>query len=699
MKKITIKSLLIAAALCLGTSAWAQETTVLYERGTAERTWTEDDLAEGAWNVSISDGTYPCSPVINETLGLSLPGQVRNQEIMNSTQIVPTANSILTIDAVWNVGGQTGDDGNKTYFKIGNQIEFFAKPQAQIGGVIVNGTTHNFTNACNKNNGNRTDDVWTINVVINTETNVITALNVSGQNGKTKVSVALEDLSLGNDAIFNTLSLGCVRMRNSMYTSLKSIKISECKQKLNEANYTIQYLCGDIVVKDPAIRRGVVGKNILLPQSDKETIWKDNVKYIYVSDNSSEQTIEEGGSTVVTVNFREANTYSYIVYATDGNKVIEVIKEGSYYEGETINYAYSSYVNNEGTLYTRGANNKQYNNSFTLTEDNQVIKLEYSATEISNVVYFIEAEKLPNAAILTENNANIRCSNGAAGRASEGDITMTSLNKGTYKLVAQIFSPQSAGGDITFKTSDARIRFKTGNSNTTLVEKEFVVVEDGTDVLLAQGGGNRNGVDFVYIIKVNSDVPTTTIEVGENGIATWCPSNSVDFSSSTLLKAYKASVSGSIVTLTNVTFVAAGEGVIIKSLSGKTASEKLPKASGVSASADNALVGTLVDIYPLATTDGTYTNYILNNGSKGIGFYQANDKKVAAGKAYLQVPVTNGAKALTIVWNDGETTGIKDNYEFGIMNSDAATYDLSGRKVANPAKGLYIKNGKKFIVK
>ena len=33
------------------------------------------------------------------------------------------------------------------------------------------------------------------------------------------------------------------------------------------------------------------------------------------------------------------------------------------------------------------------------------------------------------------------------------------------------------------------------------------------------------------------------------------------------------------------------------------------------------------------------------------------------------------------------------------MNSDAATFDLSGRKVANPAKGLYIKNGKKFIVK
>ena len=702
MRKFTFKSLLITAALCLGTSAWAQETTI-YERGTTTA-WSDVDLAEGAWNVSISDGSYPCSPVIDETLGLSLPGCPRNQEVKNSTQIVPTANSILTIDAVWNVGGPTGKSGNTTYFKIGNQIEFFAMPQDQKGGVIVNGTTHTFSNACSKNNNNRTDDVWTINVVINTATNVITALNVSGQNGNTKVSVALTDLSLGSDAIFNTLSLGCVRQANNMYTSLKSIKISEEKQTVSTANYTVKYVCGETEL-NVETRIGVVEESIDI-LSDIKPYWKDGVKYIYVSDDSSDQTIAEDGSTVVTVIFREANTYSYKVNATDGTNVIEVIKEGSNFEGETINYAYSSYVNNEGTLYTRGANNMQYNNSFTLTEDNQVINLEYSATEISSVVYFIEAEKLPDAAILTENNANIRCSNSAAGRASEGDITMTSLNKGTYKLVAQIFSPQSAGGDITFKTSDARVRFKTGNSNTTLVEKEFVVVEDGTDVLLAQGGGNRNGVDFVYIIKVNSEVPTTTIEVGENGVATWCPLNSVDFSSSTLLKAYKASVSGSIVTLTNVTFVAAGEGVIIKSVSGETASEELPKASGVTASADNALTGTLIDIDALAT-DVTKDeavvakNYILNNGTQGIGFYQAAGNKVAAGKAYLQVPVETvaEAKALTIVWNDGETTGIKDNYEFGIMNSDAATFDLSGRKVANPAKGLYIKNGKKFIVK
>ena len=65
---------------------------------------------------------------------------------------------------------------------------------------------------------------------------------------------------------------------------MTDITVSECKQQLNEANYTIKYQCGDIVVKDPATRSGVVGNNILLPQSDKEAIWKDGVKTIVKCD-------------------------------------------------------------------------------------------------------------------------------------------------------------------------------------------------------------------------------------------------------------------------------------------------------------------------------------------------------------------------------------------------------------------------------
>ncbi len=219
----------------------------------------------------------------------------------------------------------------------------------------------------------------------------------------------------------------------------------------------------------------------------------------------------------------------------------------------------------------------------------------------------------------------------------------------------------------------------------------FTVKEDGYVIF--------NVARYGYLQSITLKSLPIEVSVGPNGIATFTPSVALDFTNATSIKAYTATVSETTVTLTETKTVAAGEGVIIQSVNGGEATEAIAVANPATATEGNALVGTLVDIAALATTDGTYNNYILNFVDGKAGFYQANDKKVAAGKAYLQVPVTNGAKALTIVWNDGETTGIKDNYEFGIMNSDAATFDLSGRKVANPVKGLYIKNGKKFIVK
>jgi hypothetical protein len=46
--------------------------------------------------------------------------------------------------------------------------------------------------------------------------------------------------------------------------------------------------------------------------------------------------------------------------------------------------------------------------------------------------------------------------------------------------------------------------------------------------------------------------------------------------------------------------------------------------------------------------------------------------------------------------NDDEYLGIS-NAETAVKNG--AVYDLSGRKVVNPVKGIYIQNGKKFVVK
>ena len=91
-----------------------------------------------------------------------------------------------------------------------------------------------------------------------------------------------------------------------------------------------------------------------------------------------------------------------------------------------------------------------------------------------------------------------------------------------------------------------------------------------------------------------------------------------------------------------------------------------------------------------ASEDGGY-NYILKGGE----FYLANDNYVASNKAYLKLSVA--AKGRVLKFFGDEETGI-NAVSSSMVNSDAC-YNLSGQRIANPAKGLYIRGGKKVIVK
>ena len=115
----------------------------------------------------------------------------------------------------------------------------------------------------------------------------------------------------------------------------------------------------------------------------------------------------------------------------------------------------------------------------------------------------------------------------------------------------------------------------------------------------------------------------------------------------------------------------------------------------VEAIANNSLKGVTVETAVSELEEGK-TVLTLGVADGIVAFRQPAAETIKANKVYLLVDAASSAKIRIV---EGEATGIEENYEFGIKNSDAATYDLSGRKVANPAKGLYIKSGKKFIVK
>ena len=87
--------------------------------------------------------------------------------------------------------------------------------------------------------------------------------------------------------------------------------------------------------------------------------------------------------------------------------------------------------------------------------------------------------------------------------------------------------------------------------------------------------------------------------------------------------------------------------------------------------------------------------YVLGNGKNGLGFYMLKGT-LQAGKGYLQVSESAGSAKQNFIAFE-ETTGVKAIEVNG--NADNAIYNLQGVRVANPQKGIYVKNGKKYVIK
>ena len=138
----------------------------------------------------------------------------------------------------------------------------------------------------------------------------------------------------------------------------------------------------------------------------------------------------------------------------------------------------------------------------------------------------------------------------------------------------------------------------------------------------------------------------------------------------------------------------ANRGVILKGNS-RTYTFGIPGTVSESLS-DNELGGTNVDL----TLDGSNsTKYFVlgkdDYGVLGLRTPSSSVAKIPANRAYLPAPTGGSVNALR--FDLGETTAIENVVT---EKENAPIYDLTGRRVLNTVKGgIYIQNGKKFIVK
>ena len=165
------------------------------------------------------------------------------------------------------------------------------------------------------------------------------------------------------------------------------------------------------------------------------------------------------------------------------------------------------------------------------------------------------------------------------------------------------------------------------------------------------------------------------------------------------VKAYTITVNGEWARLNEITdnVIPANTGVVLYHNNDATEHYDFVITSVDSNVETSPLTGTFAATYVEETA------YVLANGTNGVGFYIADMNQEGntkflnnAFKAYLpETAVTSGVKALRFTF--GETTAIET---VETENANAPIYDLSGRRVLSTVKGgIYIQNGKKFIVK
>ena len=231
----------------------------------------------------------------------------------------------------------------------------------------------------------------------------------------------------------------------------------------------------------------------------------------------------------------------------------------------------------------------------------------------------------------------------------------------------------------------------TGNYTTTYT---YTGASSSIDIVLSDGSYHRT-ISATYPAQ-----PTRTVTISPAKYATYY-SNIAYTLPENLQAATVDENSGGTLTL-NYRYkkddvVPGGTAVLLKATAAGDYTLTMQPADATAAPAGNLLHGSDV----ATTTTGGDKYYALRYGTGAnasvLGFYWVNASGAAftspAHKAWLALP-DGGANFFSL---DDETTGVKaiENSQLTIDNY----YDLQGRKVAQPTKGLYIVNGKKVIIK
>lgn len=272
-----------------------------------------------------------------------------------------------------------------------------------------------------------------------------------------------------------------------------------------------------------------------------------------------------------------------------------------------------------------------------------------------------------------------------------------------YKNSTLTFTPASfvVLGEITYEaTTDgyaAAMANSTWTNATAMANGKIVTITpmDGSKpvsaVISATTGGNSFSINYSL---ANETSLTLVAKSNDTYYATFSSASACEFAGADV---FTVNVEGENIVLTEVVSkqVPANTGVLLKSAQNIVTATRLESAP--------AIEGTnLLKPASEKMTEGfkfyklAYDNY---TEKTGLGFYwgaaEGGAFTVKPGLAYLAVPQAQAANVKGFSF-DGTQTGIN-----GVEATTAkgAIYNLNGQRVEKAQRGIYIQNGKKFIVK
>lgn len=204
-----------------------------------------------------------------------------------------------------------------------------------------------------------------------------------------------------------------------------------------------------------------------------------------------------------------------------------------------------------------------------------------------------------------------------------------------------------------------------------------------------------------WVVVPATDIEVALTKVNDNAYATAFLPFPVSAVSGAKAYVGKLNAEGTTVTLEEAAGIAANEGVV---LMGAADAIKATLTIGGTAEkvAENAFDGTNTEI---AFSDAiSRDNYLVLGRKSGaetnIGFFKpaAATTVIPANRAFIKP--TNGSTVSSVSVNFGTVEGLGSVVTETAEDANSPIFDLSGRRVMHTVKGgLYIRNGKKFLVK